>query len=57
MIVDHFTSSPSAANGAGVLNSKGIQTLYVGATLNVAANQTAGLYTSGTAFTVTINYN
>lgn len=57
MIVDHFTSSPSTSNGAGILNSNGMQTLYVGATLNVAANQTAGLYTSGTAFTVIINYN
>lgn len=57
MVVDHFTSSPSATNGAGVLNSNGVQTLYVGATLNVAVNQTAGLYTSGTAFTVIINYN
>ncbi|MBV5336700.1 MAG: DUF4402 domain-containing protein, partial [Deltaproteobacteria bacterium] len=34
----------------------GTQTLTVGATLNVGANQAAGTYTSG-AFSVTVNYN
>lgn len=57
MTVDTFTSSPSTATGAGVLNENGVQTLNVGATLNVAANQISGLYTSGAAFTVTVNYN
>ncbi len=47
-----FTSNPS---GTGTLAS-GAQTLNVGATLNVAAGQTAGSYTSGT-FDVTVNYN
>ncbi|HCV15589.1 MAG TPA: hypothetical protein DF637_04575 [Rikenellaceae bacterium] len=53
MTVDAFTSSPS---GTGTLTS-GTQTLYVGATLNVGASQAAGEYVSGTAFTVTVNYN
>ena len=53
MTVDNFTSSPS---GTGTLAS-GTQTLRVGATLNVAAGQAAGLYTSTTPFSVTVNYN
>jgi len=57
MTVDTFTSSLSTANGSGLLNASGVQNLLVGATLNIAANQVAGLYTSGTAFTVTVNYN
>lgn len=57
MMVDTFTSSPSTEAGAGVLNENGEQNLNVGATLNVDANQTAGVYSSGTAFTVTVNYN
>lgn len=57
MTVDTFTSSPSTEAGAGILNESGVQNLNVGATLNVDANQTAGVYSSGTAFTVTVNYN
>jgi len=48
-----FTSTPSAT---GALTA-GTQTLNVGATLNVAAAQGAGLYVSGTPFSVTVNYN
>ncbi|MEI6277147.1 MAG: DUF4402 domain-containing protein [Prolixibacteraceae bacterium] len=54
MTVETFESTPSAT---GVLNGAGSQILNVGATLNVAANQTAGVYTSATPFTVTVNYN
>jgi hypothetical protein len=54
MTVDNFTSSPSPT---GTLDGAGTQTLTVGATLNVAAGQAAGTYTSATPFTVTVNYN
>ena len=56
MAVNLFTSNP-AATGSGTLSAGGTQTLTVGATLNVAAAQPAGLYTSATPFTVTVNYN
>jgi hypothetical protein len=54
MACNDFVSSPTVAAG-GVLTG-GAELLYVGATLSVAAGQTAGLYTSA-AFTVTVNYN
>lgn len=53
MTLTSFTSSPS---GTGTL-SGGSQTLTVGATLNVAANQAVGVYTAETGFSVTVNYN
>lgn len=53
MTVNSFTSTPS---GTGTL-SGGSQVLNVGATLNVGVNQAAGLYTSASPFTVTVNYN
>lgn len=53
MTVNTFTSSPS---GTGTLTG-GSQTLNVGATLNVTAAQAAGVYTSASPFTVTVNYN
>jgi hypothetical protein len=54
MTVDVFTSNPSTT---GLLSNAGSQTLNVGATLNVSAAQPAGVYTSITPFTVTVNYN
>jgi len=53
MIVDNFTSIPS---GSGLLSS-GSQIIYVGATLNVNANQEAGDYESTEDFEVTVNYD
>lgn len=53
MTAGTFTSSPS---GTGTLTS-GEQTLYVGATLSVAAAQASGTYVSATPFNVTVNYN
>ncbi|GAA3930755.1 DUF4402 domain-containing protein [Chitinophaga oryziterrae] len=53
MTINAFSSTPS---GTGTLSS-GSQTLKVGATLNVAAAQAAGTYTSTTPFNVTVNYN
>lgn len=53
MIVNTFTSDPS---GTGTLTG-GTETLRVGATLNVNANQDPGAYTTATEFTVTVNYN
>jgi hypothetical protein len=55
MTANAFVSNPTVA--AGGLLTGGTQTLYVGATLNVAGSQVAGVYTSPAAFTVTVNYN
>jgi hypothetical protein len=54
MTVDTWISNPTPT---GTIGGGGTQTLLVGATLNVGASQTAGSYTSGTPFTVTVNYN
>lgn len=54
MTVTDFISSPSPI---GTLAAGGTQTLTVGATLNVAAAQPAGVYVSATPFNVTVNYN
>lgn len=54
MNIDTFTSNP---NNTGTLDGAGAQTLQIGATLHVSANQPSGIYTSGTPFTVTVNYN
>jgi hypothetical protein len=53
MTVDAWTSNPS---GTGSIVAGGT-TLQVGATLNVGAGQTPGLYNSTAPFTVTVNYN
>lgn len=53
MTVDNFTSIPS---GSGLFTS-GSQIIYVGATLNVNANQEAGDYESTEDFEITVNYN
>jgi hypothetical protein len=53
MTASTFTSTPGPI---GTLTA-GTQTLNVGATLNVAAAQPAGVYLSGTPFDVTVNYN
>lgn len=52
MYVNGFTSNPIAV---GTFNSSGMQTINVGATLNVNASQPMGNY-SGT-YNVTISYN
>jgi hypothetical protein len=51
MTADNFASSPATP---GTLTG-GTSTLYVGARLNLIANQAGGTYTSA-AFTVTVNY-
>ncbi len=51
MTVDTFTSNPS---GSGTL-SGGSQSVAVGATLHVGANQPAGAYTG--TFSVSVDYN
>jgi hypothetical protein len=56
MTANAFVSSPTVAAG-GLLSAGGNQTLYVGATLNVAGAQVAGAYTTVAPFTVTVNYN
>ncbi|UZJ63894.1 DUF4402 domain-containing protein [Sphingobacterium sp. KU25419] len=55
MTVTDFTSDPTVIVGGAL--TAGTQTLNVGATLNVAAAQPAGLYVSATPFDVTVNYN
>ena len=54
MTVNTFTSSPSST---GTLSTGGVQTLNVGATLNVSAAQAANAYTNATGVPVTVNYN
>jgi hypothetical protein len=54
MTVDTFTSDPTPT---GTIGAGGTETLSVGATLNVGANQVGGVYTSAAPFTVTVNYN
>lgn len=56
MTVDTWTSNPTTIAG-GTIGAGGSQVLSVGATLNVSGSQAAGTYNSGTAFTVTVNYN
>jgi len=53
MTVVTFTTDPTPT---GTIGAGGTETLTVGATLNVGANQPSGLYTGG-PFTVTVNYN
>ena len=54
MDANTFVSSPSGV-GAILSNPGGSQILYIGAQLNLIANQAGGTYTSGN-FTVTVNY-
>jgi hypothetical protein len=54
MSVGTFTSTPSLT---GTLDGSGNQPLKVGATLTVGSLQAAGVYVSGTPFTVIVNYN
>jgi hypothetical protein len=53
MTVGTFISNPATT---GALTS-GAQTVNVGATLNVAGGQVAGVYTNASDLTVTVNYN
>jgi hypothetical protein len=53
MLVNAFTSTPSATGNL----SGGTETILVGATLTVGGSQTAGYYTNGIGFEVTVNYN
>ena len=59
MTVGTFTSDVATTAGAGVLSglagTAGTQTVSVGGTLNVGANQAAGSYTG--SFSVTVAYN
>lgn len=52
MAVNGFASSPAAT---GLLGLSGSQSLFVGATLSVGANQVPGNYSGN--FTVSVNYN
>ena len=54
MTIDTWTSNPTPT---GLLNGSGAQTVTVGGTLNVAANQAAGTYTLANGLTVIVAYN
>ena len=53
MTVDNFVSTPTPT---GLLTG-GTQTITVGATLHIAANQAAGIYSNATGLEVKVNYN
>ncbi len=53
MVIDNFTSSLNSGN----LIADESQIIRVGATLNVNANQTPGLYSTSAPIKVTVNYN
>jgi len=55
MIVGTFTSTPTSTGTLG--SGTGSEDILVGATLNVGAAQTAGLYTNAAGLVVTVNYN
>jgi hypothetical protein len=55
MLVDAFNSTPTVAAG-GTLTG-GSEIVLVGATLNIAALQTPGVYSNATDLVVTVNYN
>ena len=53
---DNMTITNFTSNSLGLLTG-GTEVVKVGATLNVGASISAGLYTSAAPFTVTVNYN
>ena len=53
MTIGSFTSDPP---GSGIMTS-GSESIYIGATLNVNANQEPGIYKSTKDFEITVNYN
>jgi hypothetical protein len=53
MTLNSFNSTPDAT---GTLTA-GSEIILVGATLNIGANQVAGLYENAAGFDVTVNYN
>ncbi len=61
MTASTFTTTTSSVAGTvpltSALSNTGNDVVKVGASLNVNANQSAGLYTAANPFTVTINYN
>ena len=54
---NNMTATTFVNSSAGTLSAGGTESFYVGATLNVAAAQPAGSYTTATPFNVTVNYN
>ncbi|MBS3922739.1 MAG: DUF4402 domain-containing protein, partial [Chitinophagaceae bacterium] len=57
MNINNFTASIGLTAGQLSSGGTGTQSFTVGATLDVSANQAAGLYTTATPFNVTVNYN
>jgi hypothetical protein len=54
MIVNNIVTSPTPN---GKLNGSGLQTITVGATLNVLGSQAPGLYKNEDALSITVAYN
>ncbi len=53
MVVDNITTTPTTS---GTLSENGEQTIKIGATLHVEANQAEGLYTNENGMKVTVAY-
>ncbi|MDD4379214.1 MAG: DUF4402 domain-containing protein [Dysgonamonadaceae bacterium] len=53
MVVDNITSTPTTS---GTLSENGEQTIKIGATLHVEANQAIGTYENANEMTVTVAY-
>lgn len=52
-----FANNFTASTGAGLLDASGMQVVFVGASLTVAASQAPGVYVTTTPFVVSVNYN
>ncbi len=53
MVIDHITTTPATS---GTLSENGEQTVKVGATLHIEANQAIGTYENENGITVTVAY-
>ena len=53
MVVDNITTTPTTS---GTLSENGEQTIKIGATLHVEANQAIGTYENANEMTVTVAY-
>jgi hypothetical protein len=57
IVVTAFTSTPAFSGTLSRTLLTGRETVLVGATLKAGGSQTAGYYTNGIGFEVTVNYN
>ena len=54
---NNFSYTGATGSGSGTLSASGVQTFEIGATLTVAAGQTAGTYTAAAPINIIVNYN